>query len=364
MPLPKQHEVDIWNRALSRIGDARIIRGADVAVTSVTAAAPPVVTSAVHSLAVGDRVLLFDMTGAAEMNGRVFLVGTVPLTTTLTLYREDGSTLYTAGTGGFLSKLPDVETVRACFDAWPEVRDEMLRAHPWNSIVRRGRLARLQASKTITDITEANPAVVTSAAHGYEDGDLVLIENVVGMTEVNGRYFTVADADTNTFALSGEDASDYTAYGSAGTAKKALPPFKPDFGYGYRYTLPDDCERVLELAEDPQELWELEGRELHCNIGPTVPMRFAKRISDPDLWDAQLVNVMAARLAYEIAEELSASTKLRDLARSDFEAMLAEAKREDSQEQAPQDFAEDDWVLAHSQGTGVPLPGCTPRGTR
>ena len=45
----------------------------------------------------------------------------------------------------------------------------------------------VEASKTITAITKANPAVVTATSHGYTNGDHVWINNVVGMTEVNSR---------------------------------------------------------------------------------------------------------------------------------------------------------------------------------
>lgn len=74
----------------------------------------------------------------------------------------------------------------------------------------------LEPVKTITGITQANPAVVTSTAHGYSNGDVVYIASVVGMTEVNGYYFTVAGVTANTFQLSGIDSTAYTAYTSGG----------------------------------------------------------------------------------------------------------------------------------------------------
>jgi len=77
-----------------------------------------------------------------------------------------------------------------------------------------------ETAKDITAITKANPAVVTSSSHGYSDGDHVWIASVVGMTEVNGRRFTVANKTTNTFELSGVNSTDYTTYSSGGTASK------------------------------------------------------------------------------------------------------------------------------------------------
>lgn len=74
------------------------------------------------------------------------------------------------------------------------------------------------AADTITGITAANPPVVTATSHGLTDGTIVYISGVVGMTEVNDRFFIVDDAATNTFELLGIDGSAYTAYGSGGTA--------------------------------------------------------------------------------------------------------------------------------------------------
>lgn len=72
--------------------------------------------------------------------------------------------------------------------------------------------------KAITGITKANPAVVTALAHGFSNGQQVYITGVIGMTQVNGRLFTIAGATTDTFQLSGENSSDYTTYVQGGVA--------------------------------------------------------------------------------------------------------------------------------------------------
>ena len=78
----------------------------------------------------------------------------------------------------------------------------------------------LEAAKTISAATKANPCVVTANSHGFSDGDEVEISGVVGMTELNNRRFTVANKTTNTFELSGINSTDYTTYSSAGTASR------------------------------------------------------------------------------------------------------------------------------------------------
>jgi hypothetical protein len=62
----------------------------------------------------------------------------------------------------------------------------------------------LQAStaKAISSVTAANPAVFTSAAHGFVNGDRVYLSGLEALApDLNERFFTVAAATTNTYTL-------------------------------------------------------------------------------------------------------------------------------------------------------------------
>lgn len=85
----------------------------------------------------------------------------------------------------------------------------------------------LLSALTITGITAANPAVVSSTAHGLSNGDRVIITGVLGMVELNNREFTVAGVTANTFQLSGVNSSAYTAYASGGTASEIYEIVSP-----------------------------------------------------------------------------------------------------------------------------------------
>jgi len=83
----------------------------------------------------------------------------------------------------------------------------------------------LESNKTITAITQANPGVVTSTAHGYDNGNTIVISGVVGMTQVNGKRFKVANKTANTFELQNIDGvnvntSSHTTYTSGGVANR------------------------------------------------------------------------------------------------------------------------------------------------
>jgi hypothetical protein len=87
---------------------------------------------------------------------------------------------------------------------------------------------RIHTFGNITGITQGNPAVVTQVAHGYSNGDKILIDNVAGMTQVNDLVFTVANKADDTYELSGINSSGYTAYSSGGNATKG-------FGAGFEF---------------------------------------------------------------------------------------------------------------------------------
>jgi hypothetical protein len=83
----------------------------------------------------------------------------------------------------------------------------------------------LEANKTITGITQADPGVVSITSHGFSNGDTIVISGVVGMTEVNGKRFKVANVNTNDFELQDIDGVDvdttsFTAYASGGIANR------------------------------------------------------------------------------------------------------------------------------------------------
>ena len=74
---------------------------------------------------------------------------------------------------------------------------------------------------TVTAVTNASPAVVTSTAHGLSDGDYVVFTS--GWSRLNGRTFRIDNSTTDTFELEGIDTSDtdvYAAGSGTGSVKK------------------------------------------------------------------------------------------------------------------------------------------------
>jgi hypothetical protein len=84
----------------------------------------------------------------------------------------------------------------------------------------------LEAADTITAITAADPPVV-SVVNTLNNGDEVWIDGVVGMTELNGMFYTVANATGTTIELSGVLAAGFTAYISDGTVARVFTLVTP-----------------------------------------------------------------------------------------------------------------------------------------
>lgn len=81
--------------------------------------------------------------------------------------------------------------------------------------------------KTITAATKANPCVVTSAGHGFSNGDKVRIDGIVGMSQLNGNLYKVKNVAANTFELTDYDgnninSSSFSTYVSGGSARKLV----------------------------------------------------------------------------------------------------------------------------------------------
>lgn len=75
----------------------------------------------------------------------------------------------------------------------------------------------IAAAKTITAITKASPAVATSTAHGYANGDVIYMA-VQGMWQLDLQTVRVANQTANTFELEGIDSTAFDPF-SSGSAQ-------------------------------------------------------------------------------------------------------------------------------------------------
>jgi Flp pilus assembly protein TadG len=80
------------------------------------------------------------------------------------------------------------------------------------------------ATKDISAATKARPVVITSNNHGFQNGDVVWITGVNGMTQLNKKAYVVTNRTDNSFELyrngSRVDGRNYNSYSSGGKIQK------------------------------------------------------------------------------------------------------------------------------------------------
>ena len=102
-----------------------------------------------------------------------------------------------------------------------------------------------QSSKAITGATNANPIVITSAAHGLTNGDSVVISGVLGNTAANGtKTVTVVNANSFSIATAGNG-----AYTSGGVFVDAPNTDEGTVNTDRAYLIPSDDTLSLKFLE-------------------------------------------------------------------------------------------------------------------
>lgn len=223
-------------------------------------------------------------------------------------------------------------------DVFALKRRALLRAHFWNFAVKTVVLGHVvDSSIVISGATAANPVVITTAtAHGLSDDDEVSIVSVVGMTELNGKKYTVAGATANTFQLSGIDGGSYTAYASGGTVGK-VTTFITAIGFNNAYNLPSDYIRIQNINGEPADqidhsLESLGGVKVLLTDEAQMQMKYIYNIEDPTLFDDTFVDVFAFLIAAEVAFSITQSKSMAVEMKKAYEEKLAEARGIDAME--------------------------------
>lgn len=121
----------------------------------------------------------------------------------------------------------------------------------------------LRQAKPITAATKANPTVITSAAHGYSVGQEIFVDGIVGMTELNGRFFLVTAVGANTITLghpihsTNEDSTAYTTYSSGGTVASVYEiatPYTVDNLQDLRWAQSGNLMYICSQQYEPRKL--------------------------------------------------------------------------------------------------------------
>jgi hypothetical protein len=272
---------------------------------SITNANPCVVEIVGHGFSSNDHIVMENVFGMTELSGRQFKI-TVLSADTFSLQDLDGTNIdstaygvYDVVNGGTCERIYEIDTPYTAADLedlqFTQSGDVIMLFHPsyqqrelartghtsWTltaksmapEVTRPSSLPENRAgtqyayavtavddatgeesfpgfavAKNITGITQANPAVVTSNAHGLSNGEYVYIAGVLGMTQINsatsGTLYRVTGVAANTFELAGVDSTGYGAYTGGGTAATPYAVVgSASYPYGLAIPLVSGCSR-------------------------------------------------------------------------------------------------------------------------
>lgn len=154
---------------------------------------------------------------------------------------------------------------------------------------------------TITGITKAAEAVFTnSGTNGLVAGDLVVIKDVSGMAEMNGRVIRVKTGGTPTsFTAEGLSSTDFSAYVSGGSAFKitALLSFDNLTSFNFPEPQPTRIDVTTIHGSTKTEVFGLDEAPqitMSANADPladyTIEMRKASRTKTSRVFRVELNN--------------------------------------------------------------------------
>ena len=263
----------------------QVLEDSEKTVTAITKANPGVLTSNAHGLSNGDEVYLYNTSGdMTEFTARNYLVANVT-TNTFTLQDLFGNdidtTSYTTygGSGITVDKLYEITTPYTSAQVndirFAQSADVMYLVHPSHQLRTLSRTDHNaweinaiyagdpQTPTTITDITRADPGIITSSGHGLSTDDIVLLKDIGGMTELNNKFFKVVNLTVSTFSLKDIDGNDidtssFTAYSSGGTATKINQSVPALWGTDNNPSVVSFFEQRLVFGatnNNPQTLW-------------------------------------------------------------------------------------------------------------
>lgn len=146
----------------------------------------------------------------------------------------------------------------------------------------------LGANKTITGITKANPAVVTSTAHGLANGAYVSLA-ALGMWQLDKVVARIANVAANTFELEGIDATSYDTF-TSGTANEV--------------TFGTTLSSVSDINVSGGDFDMIDVTTIHDNVKKTIPGSASPvEVSLTANWDPSDAGLAALKAASDARAE-------------------------------------------------------------
>lgn len=269
----------------------------------------------------------------------VFINDTTSGTTSTEVYRCVGviGTVWDATTGSVgssvgianiaLSKIgaqrivsfsENTENARLLNAIYGTIRDEVLRAHPWNFA-----------------ITRTAPALCWSRPDDWQTGTAYVANDMV--------MYNDYPYECQVNHTSGTWATDLAAGDWVAETTDWIP-----YEYSYSFTIPTDCLRVLDITDGTSRIedFKVEDGKILCDYD-AIYIRYIYRVTDATAYDANFISCFATRLAAECCFPLTGKADVAKLLKEEYAEEIRKAKSIDGQESGmPDESGKDEFITA------------------
>ena len=130
----------------------------------------------------------------------------------------------------------------------------------------------------------------------------------------------------------------------------------PAFGFERQFEAPSDCLRLLQVGEGavddnladyrgaPRPVFAYEGGRILTDLPAPLSVRYVKRVTNAGLYDPLFCEALAARMAMEMADELTDSPSKAQLAGAMYKDALRQAVRVDAIERGSESAPDASWM--------------------
>jgi hypothetical protein len=137
---------------------------------------------------------------------------------------------------------------------------------------------------------------------------------------------------------------------AARRAELAKNATAPAFEFANAYDLPSDCLLVRSVLDGDGERWVVEGRQILTDMGDPIFVKYTALVTQTASFDPLFVEALSARVASDIAVQLSESVSRAQGLWQVYQSKLVEARRRDAQEGQPEGLPRGSWVDARLDG--------------
>ncbi|HEX5553453.1 MAG TPA: ubiquitin-activating E1 FCCH domain-containing protein [Chitinophagaceae bacterium] len=186
----------------------------DFAISGATQANPCVLTVVGNTFTIGQHVTISDVIGMTELNGNTYAITNVAGNNVTINVDSTGFTAYSSGGTAFVYG-QIYRTITGISNAASAVVTSNNHNIPNGSTVLITNVIGLYTFFTITGVTNSEPIVVT-VNNTINPGDVVTFSGVNGMIELNGQQLYVIEASPTSITVKA-DSTDWGKYTSGGT---------------------------------------------------------------------------------------------------------------------------------------------------